>query len=148
MEENLVLVLAKSPSHVQMINASLMVIGETGHLGHPVRAIVKSQDLGIVKILLHKMRANLVQVLVKSLNHVLEKNVLLMVFGETGHLGHLVRVIVQSQDQEAVMIQLQKMEESHVQVLVKTLNHVLETNVLLMVIGEVGHLGHLVRVIA
>ena len=72
-----------------------------------------------------------------------------MVHGDFGRLGPLVEAIVRSQDPEAVIIHLQQMEESTVQVPIKINLHVLEVSVhQQMVHGEVGLPGHLVEVTA
>ena len=80
-------------------------------------------------ILLHKMEENIAKILVKSLNPALEINVLLMAFGDLGHLGHLVLVTAKSQDLGYVTNLLQQMEENLVLVTVKSLRHVQMVNV-------------------
>ena len=71
-----------------------------------------------------------------------------MAIGDFGLPGHLVEVIVRSQDPEAVTILLQQMEETLVLILVKIKHPVLEVSVHQeMVPGDFGHLGHLVEMI-
>ena len=73
------------------------------------------------------MVETLVLVPIKIYLHVLEVSVhQQMVHGEVGLPGHLVEAIVRSQDPEAVIIHLQQMEESTVQVQVKEVHPVME----------------------
>ena len=83
-------------------------------------------------ILLHKTEEKIAKILgniFKSLNPALEINVLLMAFGDLGHLGHLVLVTAKSQDLGYVTNLLQQMEENLVLVTVKSLRHVQMVNV-------------------
>ena len=114
MEENHALDPVQSLNLVQMVNVLLMGIGASGHLGHLVDLLVQNQDQEVAVILPQQMEEDLVRVQVKSLNPALEINVLLMVFGESGHPGHLVRVTARSQEPESVTDLLHKMEEKFV----------------------------------
>ena len=114
-----------------------MVHGEVGLLGPLVEVIARSQDPEVVIVLLQQMEGTHVLVLIKKVHHVLEVCVHQeMVNGEVGHLGHLVEVIVGSQDPEVVIIQLLHMEGTLVLVLAKKVHHVLEVCVQVMVIDD------------
>ena len=129
MEEKFVKVLLMKVNHVQMANVLLMVTGKTGHHGHLVELIVKCQDLEIAITPHHQMGESLVQVLKQSLNPAQESNVLKMVFGEFGPHGQNVAVIAKNQGLENVIVLLQQMEETLVQVLKKSQNLVQMVNV-------------------
>ena len=68
-----------------------------------------------------------------------------MVFGEFGPHGQFVAVIAKNQGLENVIVLLQQMEETLVQVLKKSQNLVQMVNVSLMVFGENGCNGQLVE---
>ena len=67
--------------------------------------------------------------------------------GVTGHLGQVVEVIARCQDTEGVIILLPQMEELTVWVNMWKINPALEEDVKLMEVGEVGHIGQVVKVI-
>ena len=67
--------------------------------------------------------------------------------GEVGLLGQLVEVIVRNLDPEVALIQLLQMEDLIVRAKEKRKNIALEEVVKLMVDGEVGLLGQVVRII-
>ena len=75
-----------------------------------MKVTARNQDPEYVTTLLQSREESSAKVLVKNQNHVKMVNVLLMEIGGPGHLGHLVGVIVQSQDPGNVIIHHQEMK--------------------------------------
>ena len=89
-EESSAKVLVKSLGPAQMVNVLSMEFGEVGHHGQIVTVTARSQEPEVVTSLFQQMEESLVQDLAKILNHVLEVNVLWMVYGVLGSNGQLV----------------------------------------------------------
>ena len=118
-----------------------MVIGDPGAPGQHVITTVRDPSIEIATNPLLRMEENIVKVQDSFKKHVLEVIVQKMVIGDLGVLGHHVITTVRDLSIEIVTNTLLKMEESIVKVLDQFKKHVLEVIVLLMAIGDLGHLG-------
>ena len=128
-------------------DVKLMEGGDLGHLGQPVGVVVQCQDTEVVMNQFLQMEDEIVKVLIRRKNLVLEEDVKLMELGVTGHLGQVVKVIARCQDTETVTIQIQKMEDLTVRENIWRKKIVTEEDVKLMEVGDVGPFGQTVEVI-